>query len=59
MSTLDNEDTQMPDNVNVSDITDLPTKLIIICLKMIVEQHPNDADLGKELRLVFDKIKLD
>jgi hypothetical protein len=49
----------MPDNINVSDITDLPTKLIIICLKMIVEQYPNDADLGKELRLVFDKIKLD
>jgi len=59
MNKIDNEDTQIPDNINISDITDLPSKMIIICIKMIVEQHPNDADLGKQIRLLFDKIKLD
>lgn len=59
MDKIDNEDTQIPDNINISDITDLPSKMIIICIKMIVEQHPNDADLGKQIRLLFDKIKLD
>jgi len=59
MNKIDNEYTQIPDNINISDITDLPSKMIIICIKMIVEQHPNDADLGKQIRLLFDKIKLD
>jgi hypothetical protein len=60
---MDNKDTKDTDNnmqnINLSDIQNEESKIILVLLKVIVDSHPNDADLGKHLRKLFTQIKFD
>jgi hypothetical protein len=60
---MDNKDTKDTDNnmqnINLSEIQNEESKIILVLLKVIVESHPNDADLGKEFRILFNNIKFD
>jgi hypothetical protein len=46
-------------NINLSEIQNEESKIILVLLKVIVDSHPNDADLGKHLRTLFTQIKFD
>ena len=48
----------LSDKVNLSDVKSDETKLFLLCFKHIVDSCPNDADLGKEVRIIFDKLEL-
>jgi len=43
----------------ISEMQEESVKLIFMLFKILVESYPNDADLGKEFRILFEKIKYD
>jgi hypothetical protein len=55
---MDNKDTKDTDNnmqnINLSEIQNEESKIILV-----LDSHPNDADLGKHLRTLFTQIKFD
>jgi hypothetical protein len=53
-----NDSKNLSDKVNLSDVKSDETKLFLLCFKHIVDSCPNDADLGKEVRIIFDKLEL-
>jgi hypothetical protein len=46
------------DKINTSDFKSEEIKLVIVLFKHLVNSNPNDADLGKEMRILFDKINV-
>lgn len=54
----DKEAKNLSDKVNLLDVKSDETKLFLICFKHIVDNTPNDSDLGKEIRIIFDKLEL-
>ena len=53
-----NDAKNLSDKAKLSDVKSDETKLFLICFKHIVDNTPNDADLGKEIRIIFDKLEL-
>jgi hypothetical protein len=52
-----NEDRKLASNkINLNDFESQEIKIVIVLLKHLVDSKPNDADLGKEIRILFDKI---
>jgi len=63
---MDNKDTTHKDNKQekiepliISEMEDEQAKIIFTLFKILVENNPNDADLGREFRILFDNIKFD
>ena len=63
---MDNKDTIHNNNEQekiepliISEMKDEESKVIFTLFKILVESHPNDADLGKEFRILFNNIKFD
>ena len=54
----DNDAKNLSDKAKLSDVKSDETKLFLIWFKHIVDNTPNDADLGKEIRIIFDKLEL-
>jgi len=54
-----NEDSKLASNkINLNDFESQEIKIVIVLLKHLVDSKPNDADLGKEIRILFDKISV-
>jgi len=54
-----NEDSELASNkINLNDVESQETKIVILLLKHLVDSKPNDADLGKEMRILFNKISV-
>ena len=54
-----NEDRKLASNkINLNDFESQEIKIVIVLLKHLVDSKPNDADLGKEIRILFDKISV-
>jgi hypothetical protein len=52
-----NEDSNLaPHKINLNDFESQEMKIVIVLLKHLIDSKPNDADLGKEMRILFDKI---
>ena len=59
MGNGNNEDSELASNkINLNDFESQEIKIIIVLLKHLVDSKPNDADLGKEMRILFDKISV-
>lgn len=57
MGNGNNEDSELASNkINLNDFESQEIKIVIVLLKHLVDSKPNDADLGKEIRILFDKI---
>jgi len=52
--TKDNND--IPFTLSINDFETQEMKIVLVLLKHLVDAHPNDADLGKEMRILFDNI---
>lgn len=44
--------------INLNDFESQEIKIVVLLLKHLVDSKPNDADLGKEMRILFDKINV-
>lgn len=54
-----NENSELASNkINLNDFESQEIKIVILLLKHLVDSKPNDADLGREMRILFDKISV-
>ena len=54
-----NENSELASNkINLNDFESQEIKIVIVLLKHLVDSKPNDADLGKEMRILFNKISV-
>ena len=59
MGNGNNEESELASKkINLNDFESQEIKIIIVLLKHLVDSKPNDADLGKEMRILFDKISV-
>jgi hypothetical protein len=59
MGNGNNEDSELASNkINLNDFESQEIKIVFVLLKHLVDSKPNDADLGKEMRILFDKISV-
>lgn len=59
MENIDTEDNNlMPNTLSINDFETQEMKIVLVLLKHLVDSNPNDADLGREMRILFDKISV-
>lgn len=57
MGNGNNEDSELASNkINLNDFESQEMKIVLVLLKHLVDSNPNDSDLGREMRILFDKI---
>jgi len=57
---MENKNTEnsnfIPPTFSIIDFQTQEMRIVFVLLKHLVDAHPNDADLGREMRILFDNI---